>query len=211
MKAKYRVVVVITFFVAMMVGMLFMNTGGTASRRARGTVSLDELSDEKIMKVSDEELTNLFTYYYSYSIDGDMEGLEECVSSIRMINEDVIRQRYQYIEKIDHLECYAAPAVEQDFFIVYVSGDMYIKGIKTPAPTLSVYLVARTYDDRFVVFVSAVPEEEATNLERLNNSESVRKLTEKVNTELEKALKKDEQLSEFVRRLQEAGGGSGEN
>ncbi|MBQ4474327.1 MAG: hypothetical protein IJR36_09605 [Lachnospiraceae bacterium] len=212
MRSKYRVVVIITFFVAMMVGTLFMSTGSGSggSRGGRGAATLDQLKEGRVVKVNDEALLSLFTHYYTYCIADDMDGLEDCVSSIRLINRSNLRQRYQYIDKIDHLACYAAPAVESDFFVVYVQGDMYIRGIETPAPTLSVYLVARTFDDSMVVFVSAVPEEEAENLEKLNNSDSVRKLSEQVNQELAKARKKDAQLDEFVRRLQEAGSGSTE-
>ena len=209
MKFKYQVVVGITFFIAMLVGMLFMSTGGGTKKTSKNSgVLLEELSGDDVVKVRDEELLSLFSHYYSYSISGDMDGLEECVSSIRMLNKNNIMQRYQYIEKIDNLSCYAAPAVEPDFYIVYVSGDMYIREIKTPAPTLSVYLVAKTFDERYVVYVSAVPEEEAIHLDELNNSESVRKLTTQVNEELEKAVKKDAQLAEFVQRLQEASGGN---
>ncbi|MBR1757163.1 MAG: hypothetical protein IJ744_00350 [Lachnospiraceae bacterium] len=209
MRSKYRVVVVITFFIAMLVGMLFMSTGGGTKKPYKNSgVLLEELEGDNVVKVRDEELLSLFTHYYSYSIAGDMDGLEECVSSIRMLNKNTIMQRYQYIEKIDNLTCYAAPAVEPDFYIVYVSGDMHIREIKTPAPTLSVYLVAKTFDDRYVVYVSAVPEEEAIHLDDLNNSENVRKLTEQVNQDLEKAVQKDAQLADFVQRLQEASGGN---
>ena len=153
MRSKYRVVVIITFFVAMMVGTLFMSTGSGSggSRGGRGAATLDQLKEGRVVKVNDEALLSLFTHYYTYCIADDMDGLEDCVSSIRLINRSNLRQRYQYIDKIDHLACYAAPAVESDFFVVYVQGDMYIRGIETPAPTLSVYLVARTFDDSMVV------------------------------------------------------------
>ena len=211
MRSKYRVVVILTFFIAMMVGTLFMSTGSGSGRPgAKGAATLNDLTEGKVVRVYDGTLLSLFTHYYSYCISDDMDGLEDCVSSVRLINRSSMRQRYQYIEKIDDLACYAAPAVEEGFYIVYVSGNMHIRGIETPPPTLSVYLVARTFDDSMVVFVSAVPEEEAENLEKLNNSDSVRKLSDQVNNDLAKACKKDAQLDEFVRRLQEAAGGSTE-
>ena len=213
MRSRYRMIVIITFFVAMIVGTLFMTTGSGNRSSYPGKKSastMDQLTEGKVIQVYDEALYSLFTHYYSYCISDDMDGLEECVSSTRLLNRASMRQRYQYIEKIDNLSCYAAPAVEKDFFVVYVQGDMHIRGIETPAPTLSVYLVARTFDDSMVVFVSAVPEEEEENMNKLNNSDSVRKLSDQVNSDLAKAMKKDPQLAEFVERLKEAGSGSTE-
>lgn len=208
MKFKYQRIFIVISLVAMCGGLLFFTVkparkaGGDGNFAPDSSQSRQEGTKAVLQKTEDAAYGELFRRYYEACIANDMDALEECVSNINMVDEEGIQKRFQYVEQMQNLECYVAPGAGSDTFVVYVYGEMKIKGIQTAAPTLSVFLVSKTYDDRLIVYLNAVGEDEITNMEELNKGEEVLALIAQVNDKLNQALEQDTTLKEFVERLQ---------
>ncbi len=200
MRQRRQLVAACVGFVTLFFGSLFLfSTPGNG--QTQESTKEDPLPLQFLTEV-DPAFTQLFVRNYDACIANDMDLLEDLVSNINMIDAEQLQRRFSYVERMDHLTCYVAQGASADTYVVYVCGDLKIKGITQEAPTMSVFLVTRAYDNNLIIYLNAISKEESDRMEEMNASEPVKALIDETNQRMEQAMEADETLREFVDRLQ---------
>nr|WP_300304660.1 hypothetical protein [uncultured Anaerostipes sp.] len=168
------------------------------------------ITNEKIFKdksteqISDEpeeyaEVREFMADYYSCIQNNDQQKLKSMVEDSQEMKkqQDSLKQ---YIEEYQSL-IYKVESVEDTKdYIVYVSYQLKIKGIKTPAPGMTPYYLMRQGDS----FVIRNNEDHDTDAIRAAKQKSLARkenqdLIQKVNEDYEEAVKSDDQLKDFLK------------
>ncbi|WP_343209963.1 hypothetical protein [Anaerolentibacter hominis] len=198
MKLKYKAMILrASLFIVLFGSLIF-----TMLPKKQQPDNADILNAQKeLEKSKDEQFIKLFTDYYGACISTNMERLKPLVSDIRMIDEDALKKKYYYIEEVRNLECYVVDGLTEDTYVVYVYGELKIREIETPAPSMSVFLVNRAFDDNLIIYLNPVDADVQNYIDKLNDSEAVKNMISRVNENMSGAVDKDDKLKEFISRI----------
>ncbi len=145
------------------------------------------------------EVKSFMADYYEYMQKNDLNALKP------MVEDDIeLRQRQeslsQYVEEYRDLSYKAEYGADQNSFLVYVTYQLKIKGIDTLAPGMTPYYIVKK-GKSFVIYNNEEHyTDEMRNAKKQSlNHQEIRDLTDKINNEYEKALKKDKKLKDFLK------------
>lgn len=139
--------------------------------------------------------------YYKARIEDDADTLNEIVDSERQYDTAELINETKFINRYDHFSTYIIPGLEEDYYIVYVTYDIYFNGIDTGAPALNHYVVKRDEEGTFRIVDRVLSEEFENYIEDTEESETVRKLRSQVNIKLQKACDGDPDLAYLMSLL----------
>lgn len=142
--------------------------------------------------------------YYAAKTADDAAALNQLVDSETEYNVVDLANEMQYISKYDSFKSYIIPGPSEEYFVAYVKYEIYFSGISTGAPSLNHFLVKKTGDSYIIYDAKLTPEQEAY-MEETENSETVQKLKEQVNKELDKACEENEDLRLLMKLLKGEG------
>lgn len=169
-----------------------------------------QVTNEKIFKdQSTEQISNepaeyadvrkfMVDYYEAIQRD-DREKLKTMVEDYQELEQQQDSLE-QYIEEYQDLTYRVESVEDSKDYIVYVSYQLKIKGIKTSAPGMTPYYLAKK-ENSFLIYNNEDHDTEAVKTakqESLGRKEN-KELIEEVNEEYEEALKSDEQLKNFLK------------
>ena len=160
--------------------------------------------DKSTEQISEEpaeyaDVRKFMADYYKAIQRDDREKLKTMVEDYQELEkqQDSLEQ---YIEEYQDLSYRVESVQDSGDYIVYVSYQLKIKGIKTPAPGMTPYYLAKK-GDSFLIYNNEDHDTEAVRTakqESLGRKEN-KELIEKVNEEYEEALKTDDQLKNFLK------------
>ena len=143
------------------------------------------------------EVTALMRTYYQAKVDDDLPQLNRLVDSDHDYNNDDVTSNTQIVDRYDDFILYIMPGADSDSFIVYVRYNIYFNGIDMGAPSLNHYYVIRT-EDGMKIYDRPLSAQQQASLLETENSETVRKLKEQVDRELEEACEQSLDLKYFM-------------
>lgn len=150
-----------------------------------------------------EEVNNLVNQYYSYMAAGDTESLKGIVDVLTEEEEQAILQSKDYIEEYQNISCYTKRGMEEGAYIAYVTYDMKILNVDTPAPGLSYLYLEPREDGSLYIQNGEESAELVAYIEELSQAQDVQDLLTSVETRYQEAIGADEALANFATKLAE--------
>lgn len=135
--------------------------------------------------------------YYDRVQKNDMNHLKAMVEDTNELEKNQ-KAIHQYVKKYKNLTYLVKQGADEESFIVYVTYEMKIKKIKTPAPGMTSYYVMKK-GDTFCIYNNKKhdTDEITTAKKESQNSKEIKKLTKHMNQRYEQALKQDKKLKNF--------------
>lgn len=157
---------------------------------------------EKEQQEKRKKVQAFMSDYYQWIQKNDRENLKKVTQDFQMLKKQQ-KKFQQYVEKYQNLSYRVEEGPNNQSYIVYVTYELKIKGISTPAPGLSVYGVEEKGNSFFLYNnENREPEEiTAAKEESLSNRET-KELIAKVSRDYEKAKKSDKKLEKFLKGSQ---------
>ena len=157
----------------------------------------EDTSEEK-----EEEFTDVKTFmgkYYAYMQKNDLKALKLMVEDYTELCQKQESLK-QYVEEYRNLSYVIEYGADQSSYLVYVTYQLKIKGIDTLAPGMTPYYIIKK-DKSFLIYNNEKHyTDEMKNAKKQSlNRQEIRDLTDKINEEYEKALKKDKKLKTFLK------------
>ncbi len=141
--------------------------------------------------------------YYEAKINDNAEELNNIVDTDREYNVADLADETQFISKYDNFKTYSLPGPTDNYFIVYVTYDIYFNGINTGAPSLNHFVITKDSDGYYYIYDRELSGEFQAYLEETERSEVVMALKQQVETDLEEACEENEDLKYLIAMLNE--------
>lgn len=204
MKLKKSTVIILVMSWILFLGVCFVAFYQLEQMKEAQVTNEKIFNDQSTDQISDEpaeyaDVRKFMADYYEAIQRDDREKLKTMVEDYQELEkqQDSLEQ---YIEEYQGLTYRVESVEDSQDYIVYVSYQLKIKGIKTSAPGMTPYYLAKE-GNSFLIYnnedhdTEAVKTAKQESLGRRQNKE----LIEKVNEEYEEALKSDEQLKNFLK------------
>jgi hypothetical protein len=123
------------------------------------------------------------------------------VSDSNQINKDKFTAMAEYVEDYQNINCYVIENEEDDAYRVYVKYDIKLKDIDTLAPCLSAFYVTGTSDDKYVIYLSALDENQENFITSADKNMEIVKLKDEVAQALSDAINQDENFKQLYQKM----------
>lgn len=179
-------------------------TSDDASGSYPTEASLLSVDKNPLVKSTNTEINSLITKYLNAKLSGKIEKFEDLVDNTELLNIKDINRKTKYIDKYSSVECYTKKGLEEGSYVVYVSYELKLSSIDTPAPGMNSYYIKTNSDGKLYIYLGEGDTKIDDYVNKLNTTTDVENLIFKVNDELKTVLKKDAALSEFYAKLEES-------
>lgn len=174
------------------------NSDGGSS--LRGSM-LSDKSEEDIKS----EITTLVKDYFDAKQRVDMEALAECVSDISHVEEKRLVTEAEYIEDYKNIECTILnDGLKDGAFRVYVYYEAKIYDIDTLVPSLTALYITADKNGKFTIYLSVIGNDAQEAIDKLDNSEKIKKMIASVQKNLESIVSKNADVRDFYQMLENA-------
>lgn len=149
----------------------------------------DDLKEEAERTLDDnkkKELENLAESYYLTLVESESD------------------EKREGIETYKDITSYIKPGLVDDTYVIFSSYNMKFENIETLAPGMSVVYVGKGDGDNYSIIKATNDEELNDYINLLLQEDDIVKLTNEVNTSLEKAMKEDVSLKDFIQKVEKA-------
>lgn len=146
------------------------------------------------------KIDELMKTYYKAKIENDAETLNKIVDTETPYSVSELTSETQYISRYDSFYTYVIPGMSETDFIVYVTYDIFFRGIETGAPSLNHFVVIKA-EDEYRINAKTLDDEFAEYVTRTENSQNAKALREEVDAKLKKACDTDPDLKELITLL----------
>lgn len=222
MKLKYKKMILIISMSAMGIGMVTLSLSKPRDKKEGNEPAVAALADagtdeetiaadetkkvELVGKPGDGELrmdvypaiNELVKKYMSAKVACDYETIRTLVNDSSVIDEDDLRAKSEYIEDYRNIVCYTLNGLTEDSFIVYVYEDLKILNVNTLAPGMTrLYIKLDESGDPYI-YLGAIDDETQKFIQETSTHQAVIDIINTVNTKLDEAVTKDEDLKKFV-------------
>lgn len=195
MKLKYKKMIIIlsaaTLVLAFVI-LMFIPTGGT---------STGNITDANLSMNSNKEINKLIESYLNAKKDVDIDALGPLVSDPNQINRDLFTAMAEYVEDYKNLNCYVLKNEEANEYRVYAQYDSKLKNIDTLVPCLGAFYVTVSSDGKYLVYLSALDEDQREFIDAADKNEEIVKLKEDISLKLNEAIEKDPNFKQFYQKM----------
>ena len=222
MKLKYKKMILIISMSAMGIGMVTLSLSKPRDKKEGKEPAVAALADantdeeavaadetkivELVGKPGDGELrmdvypaiNELVKKYMSAKVACDYETLRTLVNDSSVIDEDDLRAKSEYIEDYRNIVCYTLNGLTEDSFIVYVYEDLKILNVNTLAPGMTRLYIKLDESGNPYIYLGAIDDETQKFIQETSTQQAVIDIINTVNTKLDEAVTKDEDLKNFV-------------
>lgn len=222
MKLKYKKMILIISMSAMGIGMVTLSLSKPRDKKEANEPAVTALADadtdeeaiaadetkkvELVGKPGDGELrmdvypaiNELVKKYMSAKVACDYETLRTLVNDSSVIDEDDLRAKSEYIEDYRNIVCYTLNGLTEDSFIVYVYEDLKILNVNTLAPGMTRLYIKLDESGNPYIYLGAIDDETQKFIQETSTQQAVIDIINTVNTKLDEAVTKDEDLKNFV-------------
>ena len=147
------------------------------------------------------KIKDLIRTYYNAKVENDADTLNRIVETDTPYTLTNLSDEGQFIAKYDAFKTYVIPGLTGEFFVVYVTYDIYFQGIETGAPALNHFIVAKDTEGDFLIYDRPVSAEFNEYIEGTEKTADIQKLSDEVEESLQKACDKDPDLRELIMLL----------
>lgn len=160
-------------------------------------IGVPTLPAVEAMKIED-----LVNEYYKAKLHLDADKLNEIVETDTPYDTADLAKDAQYVEKFANFRTYALPMDDKNFSVVYVTYDIYFKGIEVGAPALNRFLIHRISSKEFSIYDKKVSAAVERALSKTDDLTAIRKLKGQVEENLQKACRKSKDLQDLMDMLE---------
>ena len=149
------------------------------------------------------EINDLIVDFLQAKIDGKTKKMKKLVTDPSYIDAELIQKRTEFIESYDNIKVYTAKVpdnLDADF-VAYVYEEVKIASIDTKAPGLDQYLIKKV-DGEYKIVYGDISTETSDFVNEVKETEAFTALMKKVNKKMKNAVESDEQLADFVSKLE---------
>lgn len=143
----------------------------------------------------------LMEEYYNAKVNNDPDTLNRIIESDTVYTLADLTGESQYIDRYDHFRNYVMPGISEEFFVVYVTYDLFFRGIDTGAPALNRFIIAKDTGGNYLIYDRKVTQEFTDYLAKLDASPTITGLRKQVEDGLQEACRSDADLNELIRLL----------
>ncbi|MCI8339798.1 MAG: hypothetical protein HFH62_14165 [Lachnospiraceae bacterium] len=212
MRLKYKKLIIFFTLAIMLIGMgsfslVAPNVNFAFGRNSGGDSSLKgNLLSDKSEEDIKSEITTLVKDYFDAKQRVDMEALAECVSDVAYVEEKRLVTEAEYIEEYKNIECTILNDGLQDgTFRVYVYYEAKVYDIDTLVPSLTALYVTADKNGKFTIYLSVIDSDDQKAIDRLDNSDKVKKMITSVQKNLESIVSKNADVRDFYQMLENTG------
>lgn len=157
---------------------------------------------EKEQQEKREKVQIFMSQYYQWMQERDNKRLKEVTQDFKLLKKQQKNFR-QYVEKYQNLSYQVEEGANEQSYIVYVTYELKIRGISTPAPGMAVYGVKKK-GNTFLVYNNeeCEPEDMKAAKQKSIVREENKKRIAAVSRNYEKAKKSDKKLRKFLKGSQ---------
>ncbi|MDD5934628.1 MAG: hypothetical protein PUC65_03535 [Clostridiales bacterium] len=153
-----------------------------------------------LIENNDPTIKKLVADYYKAILNADKKAYDSITIDDDSIDVDVMLRKTEYIESYDNQKIYVTQGIDHIGIVAYVTYDLKIHTIDTPAPSIDQLLIHNVNGEPKLYFNELTPAE-TKQLERIRNHEEVRSLIHRVNQQFETAIKSDSHLTDFYHAI----------
>ena len=151
------------------------------------------------------KILKMFKEYYTAKGNCDVNGIKKLLSDPSKVEtQEELQEKTKYIEKYEKIKAYVKKSFEKDSYIVYVYHEIKFTNISTTIPGLSRFYVVTDAEGNLKIFSGDMDAETKSYYDERMKDEDVIALFDMTNDKSEAAMKKDEDLQNFVKKIQEA-------
>lgn len=195
MKLKYKKLIIIISIGALFLSFLILTLIPT------GGESTNQIEDAPLEKCETEDIVALISSYFQAKRDVDMELMEPLVSDINQIDQEKLITQAEYVEDYQNITCYTLENEDNGALRVYVRYDMKLKNIDTLAPCLSGVYVTVGSDGKYLIYLSALDENEEEFILSADKNSHVSDLQKEVAAQLQAAIDADEAFRQLYQKM----------
>lgn len=151
----------------------------------------------KVTKDITTEINKVVQNYYTKTISA--ENQKESVQS----SESTAEKR-EVIESYQDIHTYIKPGLGADTFVVFTTYNIKLFNISSLVPGMSVLTVSKDENDVFQINDDNLNEKQKEYIDKLSNGKDIKEAIQDINSRLEKAMKKDNSLKDFIKYLEKA-------
>ena len=195
MKLKYKKLVIIITIATFALGFLILTlipTGGNSQHAEDAKLKLNE----------NEEIVQLVTDYFQAKKTVNIEALSELVSDSGQIPRDKFTVMAEYVEDYQNINCYMIENLDEDAYRVYVKYDMKLKNVDTPTPSLSAFYITSTSDNKYIIYLSALDENQVDFITSADKNMEIVKLKNEVSEAFNKVINEDAGCKQLYQKMQ---------
>ena len=196
MKLKYKKLVIIITIATFAIGFLILTlipTGGNSQHAEDAKLKLNE----------NEEIVKLMTDFFQAKKTVNMEAMSELVSDSSQIPRENFTILAEYVEDYENFNCYMIENLDEDAYRVYVKYDMKLKNVDTLTPCLSAFYITSTSDNRYIIYLSALDENQVDFITSADKNMEIVKLKTQVSEEFNNVINQDAGCKQFYQKIQE--------
>lgn len=151
------------------------------------------------------KILKMFKEYYTAKGNCDVDGIKKLLSDPSKVEtQEELQEKTKYIEKYEKIKAYVKKSFEKNSYIVYVYHEIKFTNITTTIPGLSRFYVVTDAAGNLKIFSGDMDAETKSYYDERMKDEDVIALFDMTNEKSEAAMKKDEDLQNFVKKIQEA-------
>lgn len=209
MRLRYKKLIIFFTLAIMLIGMgtfsivapnVEFGIGKSLSGTKNATSgSIFSMSDSDV----ESAITTLIKDYFTAKQSVDMDALSECVSDISNVDEKRLVTEAEYIEKYKNIECTILnDGLDEGCYRVYVYSEAKIYDIDTLVPSLAALYVVADDNGKFTIYLSSIDQKAKKAIDKLDNSDMVKKKIDTVQKKLEDIVSKNADVRDFYQMLE---------
>ena len=143
----------------------------------------------------------LMEQYYKAKQENDVDTLNRIVESDTVYTLADLTGESQYIDRYANFRNYVMPGVSEEYFVVYVTYDLFFRGIDTGAPALNRFIIAKDTGGNYFIYDRKVTQDFTDYLAKLDSTPTISGLKKQVEDGLREACEKDIDLDALIKLL----------
>lgn len=150
------------------------------------------------------KVDKLINDYYSAKKNSDVASLKKLLSDPSQADsQEDLQKKTEYIDDYRNITTYTKKGYIEGTYIVYAYHEIKFTGINTPAPGLAKFYIITDSDNKLKIFSGKMDEETKAYYDDRNSDEDVVKLIDMTDKAGDEAIKKDEDLLNFWKSIDE--------
>lgn len=122
-------------------------------------------------------IPSLVTDYINAYYSNDVDTLSTLVTDATLIDTSAIEKASENISKVEDIQLYAKPGIENVFSIVYATYSVYYKDLQISVPQFSEYYVTQRPDGSYLIQTEPLSEKAEELFLQARKTDAVQKLT----------------------------------
>ncbi|MDR1701063.1 MAG: hypothetical protein LBR68_07710 [Lachnoclostridium sp.] len=205
MKFKYKKLIALISIVTMFLSFIIISIIPN-----EGDQSVDsnekQAEEQSLLKIENPQILKMIESYYTAKANLDFETAGELVSDPLKIPQSNWQDSVNVggLEQYSNFVCYGIENEKQSAFSIFIQYDLKFQGIDTLCPSFTYLYVKLGSDERYLIYLSAVDEEEDEFIEASKQNKEVIQLIEDTRRRLQAACASDPKLAEKQKLMEEA-------